>query len=335
MNIPHISIIVPAYNSEKYIAHCLDSILAQSYQNIEIIVVNDGSKDGTASIIDWYAAEHGCIIAIHQENGGVTRARLNGVAHASGEYIGFVDSDDEIEPDMYELLVGNALKYNADISHCGYSMVFPSRIVPYHGSGIRVEHDNRKGLLELFDGSIIEPGLWNKLYRKVLFRRLLYENVMDFTIKINEDWLMNFYLFQESKKSIFEDVCKYHYLVHEGSAANSIINRNKLEDPLKVRKILLKETEGDAELQQIMMAHYVSLLVSLATRSLKENPGLIRPVRADARRELRQKLSEILQHPSKSVKLKALWVSFSPISYRWIHNIYLKLTGLDKIYEIS
>lgn len=332
---PKITIIVPAYNREKYISHCLDSILAQSYQNIEIIIVNDGSQDGTAAIIDRYAAEHTCIRVIHQENGGVTCARLKGVAQASGEYIGFVDSDDEIESDMYELLLGNALKYKADISHCGYAMVFLSRVTPYYGTNFIVEQDNQKGLFDLFEGLRIEPSLCNKLYHKSLFHSLLHENIMDLSVKINEDLLMNYYLFRESKKSVFEDVCKYRYLVHEGSAANSKINRNKLEDPLKVRKILLKETEGDIRYQQVLMGHYTAILISLATKSLKENPELIRPVRNNARIELRESLPQIVKYASKSVKLKALWASLAPVSYRWVHNIYLKMTGLDKIYEIS
>ena len=335
MEYPLISIIIPAYNSEKYIAHCLDSILAQTYPNTEIIIVNDGSKDGTADIIDRYAAEHDCITAIHQENGGVTRARLNGVAHASGEYIGFVDSDDEIEPDMYELLVGNALKYDADISHCGYSMVFPSRSVPYHGSGALLWQDNQKGLCDLFEGSLVEPSLCNKLFAKELFCALLNDNALDSSIRINEDLLVNYCLFRQSKKSVFEDVCKYHYLVHEGSAATSKINRNKLEDPLKVRKILLEATADIPECRYILERNIAGCLISLATMSLQADPAMIRPVRRDARRKLRQFLPKIIKAHSTSLKIKAVWAAYLPTSYRLVHELYLKWTGLDKIYEIK
>ena len=120
-----ISVIVPAFNVEQTIKRTLDSILAQTYQNIEIIVVNDGSKDETGAIIDSYAAQNREIIAIHTQNQGVTAARLTGVKHASGEWIGFVDSDDEIEPDMYEMLLNNALQYEAEMSHCGDQKIFP------------------------------------------------------------------------------------------------------------------------------------------------------------------------------------------------------------------
>ena len=130
-----ISIIVPAYNIETYLARTLDSVLAQTYQNIEVIVVNDGSKDGTGAVIDRYAAQDHRVKAIHKENGGVTSARFRGVAEATGDWIGFVDGDDTIEPQMYGRLLENALKYGADISHCGYRMVFLSRVDYYYNTG--------------------------------------------------------------------------------------------------------------------------------------------------------------------------------------------------------
>ena len=147
-----ISVIVPAYNIENYLARTLDSILAQTYTNIEIVVVNDGSKDGTAAIIDRYAVRDSRVKAIHKENGGVTSARLRGVAEATGEWIGFVDGDDDIAPDMYAKLMENAMAYGADISHCGYQMVFPSgKIDYYYNTGRIVEQDNTKGLWDLIE----------------------------------------------------------------------------------------------------------------------------------------------------------------------------------------
>ena len=131
-----ISVIIPAYNIENYLARTLDSVLAQTYTNLEVIVVNDGSKDGTGAVIDAYAGRDGRIKAIHKENGGVSSARLRGVAEATGDWIGFVDGDDFVEPDMYQRLLDNARIHDAQISHCGYKMVFPSgKIDYYYNSG--------------------------------------------------------------------------------------------------------------------------------------------------------------------------------------------------------
>ena len=126
-----ISIIVPAYNIEAYLGRCLDSLLVQTHENIEIVVVDDGSKDATRTIMDDYASRDNRIKVLHKENGGVTSARLCGVAEASGDWIGFVDGDDYVEPEMFARLLKNALDYHADISHCGYRMVFPNGRVDY------------------------------------------------------------------------------------------------------------------------------------------------------------------------------------------------------------
>ena len=120
-----VSVIIPAYNIEDYIGRCLDSIISQTYKNLEIIVVDDGSRDYTGEILDNYAKKDRRIKVIHKENGGVSSARNKGIEAAEGDYIGFIDGDDLIEPGMYKTLVDLLEEENADIAHCGYQMVFP------------------------------------------------------------------------------------------------------------------------------------------------------------------------------------------------------------------
>lgn len=336
MNGDRISIIVPAYNIEKYITNTIQSICSQTYRNIEIIIVDDGSKDNTPQILDKISQEDERIRIIHKENGGVTSARLRGVEQATGEWIGFVDGDDYVEPHMYEMLMDNAMKYNADISHCGYQMVFPSRVDLYHGTGRLAKQDKKTGLKDLLEGSFIEPGLWNKLFHKTLFHSLLHEQTMDLSIKNNEDLLMNFYLFGKSERSVFIDECPYHYMVREGSAATAKLNENKLRDPLKVLRILENETRQDSELQMIVKKRIVAQLIGLSTLKSGEQAGLIRPYRLRARKELRKMLPEILkQNYSSKQKIMAMWVTVCPASYNWVHSAYAKFTGLDKKYEVS
>ena len=123
-----VSVIIPAYNIEDYIGRCLDSIISQTYKNLEIIVVDDGSRDHTGEILDNYAKKDRRIKVIHKENGGVSSARNKGIEAAEGDYIGFIDGDDLIESEMYKTLVDLLEEENADIAHCGYQMVFPDRI---------------------------------------------------------------------------------------------------------------------------------------------------------------------------------------------------------------
>lgn len=330
-----ISIIVPAYNIAPYIGSCLDSILAQTYSNLEIIAVDDGSTDGTSEIIDQYAVKDSRITTVHKANGGVTSARLAGIEMARGEYIGFVDGDDYIEQQMYEHLLENAVKYNADISHCGYQMVFPNRVDYYYNTGKLLQQDRITGLKELVSGQLIEPGLCNKLYNKVLFKDILSDNILPADIKINEDLLMNYWLFKAADTSVYEDFCPYHYIIREGSAAKSTINKNKLWDPLRVTRIIM--TDMPTEIAPAVYQKFVRILVGGATMDYTSNPDLIKPYQSETLKELRSNLSEIVTGNKCGIKLKimALWAAIWPASYRWVHELYLKITGLDKIYDLE
>lgn len=329
-----ISIIIPAYNVEKELAGTLDSVLAQTYGNIEVIVVNDGSVDATAAVIGGYAAGDSRVKAIHKEHGGVTSARLRGVAEAGGDWIGFVDGDDLIEPRMYERLLENAQAYGADISHCGYRMILPGgRVRDYYNTGRLVLQDQSAGVKDLLEGRFVEPGLVNKLFRRALFAGM--ENRMDMTIRNNEDLLMNYYLFRRAKRSVFEDICPYHYILREGSAAHGRLTAHRLEDPLKVKRILFRETQADPVHHRIVGSQLVRQLAAMATRSSAGDAGLIGPVKKRAGAELRSMLPQLLgaDYCTAKFKLIAVWACLWPASYGFFHRVYEKITGIDKMYE--
>ena len=213
-----ISVIVPAYNVAPYLPNCLDSLLAQTYSNMEIIVIDDGSTDNTAEIIDQYASKDQRIRVIHQNNEGLVKVRDKGISVSKGEFVGFVDGDDEIEPDMYERLLNNALLYKTDISQCGILTIFyDGREVPLHGTGVTKVFSQEEGLRELLDGTYMEPSLCNKLYKS----DILKNSCLDETIINNEDLLRNFVLFSRAESSVFEDFCGYHYKIRKISMSNS------------------------------------------------------------------------------------------------------------------
>lgn len=331
-----ISVIIPAYNIENYLAKTLDSIMAQTYRNLQIIVVNDGSKDGTARILDDYATRDRRIKAIHKENGGVTSARLRGIAEAEGQYIGFVDGDDYIEPQMYARLMENMKQHGADISHCGYQMVFPTgRIDYYYNSGKLLLQNKIQGCADLLEGRFVEPGLCNKLYRRELFEGLTAW--MDTSIHINEDLLMNFYLFSRAKLCVFEDICPYHYQLRPGSASQASFNEYQLRDPLRVRKLLYQETIPVQQWHNIAERSLMYQLVSSATIPLGDQKEMIKPFRREARRELRQRLWKTLRGNACGIKLKimALWTAVWPWSYYAVHRVYAKVSGVDKKYAVE
>ena len=175
-----VSVIIPAYNIEDYIGRCLDSVLSQTYKNLEIIVIDDGSSDRTGEILDDYEKKNHRMKVIHKENGGHGSGVNAGLAAATGN------------PKLFETLVKLINEENADIAHCGYQMVFPDRVDYYYNTGKRVIQTKEQGLKDLLAGEMIEPALYNKLYKRELFENVrLNEN-----LKINEDLDVNYRLFK-------------------------------------------------------------------------------------------------------------------------------------------
>ena len=316
-----ISIIVPVFNLENELPRCLDSILTQSYQNIEVVVVDDGSSDGSADVMRRYSEKDSRIKPVFQENGGVTSARLHGVREASGQWIGFVDGDDKIESDMYERLLRNSAEYHADISHCGYQMCFDDgRIHYFHNTGLLVQQDKITALKELLSGSRIEPGLCNKLFHKTLFHSLLHGEAMPLDIKINEDLLMNYRLFSETERTVFEDWCPYHYIVRGASASRAKLNLHKIYDPIRVKEIIRRD--APAELRDAAQQAYINTGINVCHSLMIEGAEC----RADLRRVRDMMARETADFSllGRKRKLMANMIVHVPGLYRLIYVLYSK-----------
>lgn len=229
-----ISIIVAIYNVEQYLTECINSIINQTYTNLEIILVNDGSTDKSGQICDEFLKKDSRIKVIHKKNGGLSDARNTGLDLASGDYIGFVDGDDSIEIDMYEILLKNIKKYNAEISHCGFYKVINSR--KYHGLGTDkiIILDNLKGMEEFFKLENYILSVWNKLYKADLIKGIRFENGRCMA----EDKMFNFLAFSRAKVTVFEGKEKYLYMQRENSLINSKFNSRVLDVIYFSNKIL-------------------------------------------------------------------------------------------------
>lgn len=147
---PLISIIIPVYNLEYYLRECLTSVIGQTYTNLEIIIINDGSTDSSPCICDQFAAQDKRVTIIHQENRGVSYSRNIGLDNARGAYIGFVDGDDWIEKDMYETLLSLTIEYNANISMCSHFLEYNDRNKVNSELGTILEFNNKKAVSNLF-----------------------------------------------------------------------------------------------------------------------------------------------------------------------------------------
>jgi hypothetical protein len=160
---------------------------------------------------------------------------------------------------------------------------------------------------------------------------------MDMSIRLYEDLLMNFFLFRQAKRAVFEDICPYHYVLREGSAVTSALNEHQLTDLTKVLHLLLSETANAPQWNAIVECRLIYQLVSTATLATNDQRELILPVRRDARKELRNRLWSVLTGNSCNIKLKimALWAAIWPWSYCIVHKVYARIRGTDKKYEVK
>ncbi len=229
-----ISVIIPVYNTAQYLDACISSIFAQTYTDLEIIAVDDGSTDTCPAILAQLAQRDGRLRVIRQENAGVCAARNRGLDEARGEYITFVDSDDTLEPDLYETLLGLICEYNVDIAHCNYNRIDGETVKPIGNTGKRHVQTRDEALECFLAGKLYIASCCNKLYSSRLFENVRFRQ----DIKMSEDLLVNIALFSKVDRSVFEDVCKYNYLTSETSACRNTPSLKKAADHVAVGREL-------------------------------------------------------------------------------------------------
>lgn len=270
---------------------------------------------------------------IHKENGGVSSARMAGIAVATGEWIGFADGDGYAEPEMFAHLLENAKKYNGDISHCGYQMVFPDGHIDYYYNTGRLEIlDHDTGVQALVHGEFVEPGLWNKLFRREGVMGFEESPLWDSSIRINEDLLMNYILFSRASSSVYEDLPLYHYVLRKGSAATSKKPaRHKVQDPVRVMRTILEDAAHKPELYLPAAERYLRVLISAAQQ--KDWPEEA----AEARREIKVRLKSFqkLQGISRKILLMAYGIAYAGPLYKLTRYVHDCITGMDKKYDLG
>lgn len=215
-----VTILVPCYNVEEFLPKSLDSIINQTFKNLQIVLIDDGSKDNTWDIMQKYAAKDSRIEIYHQENQGVATTRNNLLDKVKGDFILFVDSDDWMEPDMVDFMVSKALKNNADVTICGnvindapLSVNFTEKILSKSEALKRfLYHKNLRG------------SLWNKLIATSLLQNVRFHSEISF----GEDALFCWHIFQKADNFVMTDKQLYHYRMVETSLSHSAFGPKKL-----------------------------------------------------------------------------------------------------------
>lgn len=215
MNSPLVSVIIPVYNTEKYLKKCVESVLNQTYRNLEIWLIDDGSTDSSPKICDEFAQRDERIHVIHKENAGQGIARNLALDKCSGDFISFVDSDDWVQPEFIDKLLSALLENKADIAVCGYQAFTGLRTAEIRRTQCLLEcsHDIFKKMLQTPD---ITTMSWDKLYSRKCFQGLRYP-----AVRANEDAYLIYEMMQNCEKMVIINECDYVQLIRPGSTEQS------------------------------------------------------------------------------------------------------------------
>ena len=292
-NNPLVSVIIPVYNGEKYLATCLDTVIHQTYKNMQIILIDDGSTDSSGTICDSYALRDGRIEVLHCENGGQAKARNIGLTMARGEWIGFVDDDDTIDADMYSVLINNAMRHNVLISGCSTLMIEENgeKINKFSDmeSGIRSGKDI---ILDLFYYSPHTYGaLWNKVFHKSLINELFFPEGCQL-----EDYYVAIKVYYKAVQVYFEQRPMYHWYLRSSSQSHKAFYDGKLTIMRVCQDItdwIVTNTEDDDLIMGAYHYRFVSYVnvMSLMWRS------------KESKKKVREYLDEAFSLYKKAVKL--------------------------------
>ena len=317
-----ISVIVPVYNLKELVVRCVESILAQEYTDLEIIIVDDGSKDESPALCDELAARDPRIKVIHKVNGGLCSARNAGLAVCTGEYISFIDGDDYIAPDMYRILVNDIEQYGADIAQCGCEIVWEDKSVPRNGTGKLYQWTRDEAIIQLLSGELIEPSVWNKLYRRSVLEGICFNE----TIKLSEDIPFNVAVFRQANSIVFRDVCCYKYIKRKGSLTRTAFGKRNIATIRQVKQIEESLAGESEEIRAYAKSRLLSSYISVYNHSFYTKTDY-RSMRKDLRREMRAEMTSIRSNPAVSVQQRvSLWLItrtpwlYKPVERLWRNN---------------
>lgn len=317
-----ITVVVPVYKVEEYIERCVNSIINQTYKNLEIILVDDGSPDRCGEICDNYAKKDKRIIVIHKENGGLSDARNAGIDIAKGKYITFIDSDDYITDDYVEFLYNLILKNNVKVSICSHTVLYDT--------GLKIEKeteefsvlDAKTAIRRILYDDGIDISAWAKLYETTLFKNIKYPKG-----KLFEDSAVTCKILSECEKIAIGSKSKYFYMIRSNSITNEKFNVKKMDlitSTKEMGKYILKKYPDlqDGVDRRIMYA-YLSTLSQLANskeKFLKEQNEMMSYIKENRTKVLKDK------NIPKRDRIALEVTRFGFNTYKIFWNMYRKQT---------
>lgn len=329
-----ISIIIPVYNVEAYLDRCIQSVIHQTYQNLEIILVDDGSTDHSPQMCDAYAQIDERIKVVHKSNGGLSDARNAGLMVATGTYIGYVDSDDWIELEMYERMYAACVEHQAELAVCRYRNEYTTK-----GSSMSVdsalESDlvkplSRDALLQIYlcghEKYVIYNSVWSKLFHRDLVKDMVFPKGRN-----SEDIMYTTKAFCRLKKAVYLDTGFYHYVQdRQGSIMNEAKSKRMFRDEIPFWQEHISYIKSNVSEQMGNLAAYyfwrrlLSYYLDLSAN---------KKTKADAKRlaEMMQSKAPVIRqvytkvHRSKGDLVRMKLFLYSPLGYRIVNGIYARI----------
>lgn len=322
MTQPKISIVVPVYNLEKYLEHTVAMLTEQTYRNLEIILVDDGSTDASAAICDRLAERDSRIVVFHTENKGVSAARNTGIKAARGEYIGFCDGDDQLEPDMYEYLYQLISAAGADISVCGVLICYEDGSRENRCKGCDAVYASAQEAINSLLESKISMSLYSKLFRADVVKGFYLPE----GIRIREDEYYSYAAFSRAKRVVSGAQPKYRYIRREGSSSMTSFSE-KYYDILKVCDMLEAEIgSGFPELKPWFAARKLKELIRVYKLMVLRKAGpQYKAAEDDICRQIRNRnWSFAMKYLSRNDKIRYCMMKCSRWLYYMVVQVYDK-----------
>lgn len=324
-----VSVVIPIYNVEEYLERCLDSIINQTYKNIEIILVNDGSTDNSYEICKKYEKNDSRIKIINKKNGGLSEARNYGIEAACGKYITFVDSDDYVEENYVKCLLECIDKYDADISICSYRAIYDN------GTILNQVHDVENYCISPHDAlekvlyqSDFNVSAWAKMYKKELF-----DNIKFPVGKIFEDAYTTYKLIMKSNKIAVDLKIEYNYMIRSNSILTSKFTEKKLMliDAYEEMGTAVINVYPDLE-SAVMRAKIYANLSTLRQIPINYKSEKIRAKENEIKEFVISNRKNVLNNPCSSKRDKigilTLMIGINFFKFSW--KVYTKFTGRNK-----
>lgn len=266
-NYPLISVIVPVYNVALYLRRCIESILRQTYSNFELILINDGSSDGSEEICNTYQSKDKRITVINQANQGVSSARNRGLQIARGQYICFVDSDDYIDKNYLEVLYGLATEYKVDLAIVDFEKVYENSLRPKDNNAPHVPDslmNSQSLIINLYEKEIFMT-VWGKIYSRKLIRDIYFRD-----FKIGEDVEFNYKVYKKVKKAVKSDRKLYKYFQRKGSTVHSPFSMKKYDQVLLFHELYLEMRAENHPLLNFSLTRFYKVMLSMRYQATEE-----------------------------------------------------------------